>query len=206
MDSLEKMSKDEETKLGLFRSILSLLSYDRIVVHDLQLRSRRTDDFIPELFYDTSRFSTFGQDWIVRAQVVGNENSSRRGLTFQLVQTTTCNLFLKYIFVRSPFGELDMYPAVFQHNFNEESQESNEQELPISQDIDINKLLAAKVIPLRLIMFCARPGSVLSARLISLGLDLDRTDVLPILRPRSLLVFVIGRLLLLVLFRWLLRF
>ena len=35
MDSLEKMSKDEETKLGLFRSILSLLSYDRIVVHGM---------------------------------------------------------------------------------------------------------------------------------------------------------------------------
>ena len=49
-----------------------------------------------------------------------------------------------------------MYPAVFQHNFNEESQESNEQELPISQDIDINKLLAAKVIPLRLIMFLGK--------------------------------------------------
>ena len=119
----------------------------------MQLRPRRTDDFIPELFYDTSRFSTFGQDWIVRAQVVGNEKSLRRGLTFQLMQTTTCNLFLKYIFVKSPFGELDMYPAVFQYNSNEESQEPNEQDLPFSQDIDINKLLASKVIPLRLIMY-----------------------------------------------------
>ena len=32
MDSLEKMSKDEETKLGLFQSILSLLSYDTMVI------------------------------------------------------------------------------------------------------------------------------------------------------------------------------
>ena len=46
-----------------------------------------------------------------------------------------------------------MYPAVFQYNSNEESQEPNEQDLPFSQDIDINKLLASKVIPLRLIMY-----------------------------------------------------
>lgn len=156
MDSLEKISKEENSKLALYRSIFSLFSFERILVHDLQLRPKRTDDFIAELFYETNRFSAFGQDWIIRAQVVGNEKSLRRGFTFQLVLTTKSNLFVKYIFVRSPYGDLETNPVIFQHEFNQESQESLEQDLPVSQDIDINKVLAARLIPLRLIMFLGK--------------------------------------------------
>jgi hypothetical protein len=122
----------------------------------LQLRPRRTDDFIPELFYESNRFSCFGKDWMIRSQVVGNEKSLRRGFTFQLILTTKSNMFVKFIFVRSPYGDLNTNPAIFQHEFTQESQESLEQDLPVSQDIDINKLLAARVVPLRLIMFLGK--------------------------------------------------
>jgi hypothetical protein len=65
-------------------------------------------------------------------------------------------MFVKFIFVRSPYGDLNTNPAIFQHEFTQESQESLEQDLPVSQDIDINKLLAARVVPLRLIMFLGK--------------------------------------------------
>lgn len=93
---------------------------------------------------------------MIRSQVVGNEKSIRRGFTFQLILTTKCNIFVKFIFVRSPYGDLDTSPMIFQHEFTHDSQESLEQNLPISQDIDINKLLAARVLPLRLIMFLGK--------------------------------------------------
>ena len=57
MDSLEKMSKDEETKLGLFRSILSLLSYDRIVVHGMW------DDIYIYIYCSKFVSSVQGQMW-----------------------------------------------------------------------------------------------------------------------------------------------
>ena len=93
---------------------------------------------------------------MIRSQVVGNEKSLRRGFTFQLVLTTKCNIFVKFIFVRSPYGDIDTNPVIFQHEFTQDSPESLEQDLPVSQDIDINKVLAAKVVALRLIVFLGK--------------------------------------------------
>lgn len=90
---------------------------------------------------------------MIRSQVVGNEKSLRRGFTFKLILTSKANIFVKFVFVRSPYGDLDTSPVIFQHEFTPEIQESLEQDLPVSQNIDINKLLASRVLSLRLIMF-----------------------------------------------------
>ena len=56
---------------------------------DLQMRPYRTDDFITKLYYETSRFSAFNLQWVVKAHVNDNQKNPsltlKRSLTYQLV-------------------------------------------------------------------------------------------------------------------------
>lgn len=126
---------------------------------DLQLKPYRTDDFITKLFYETSRFSAFNHQWVIRAKVMHDQkdpaHSSERSLAYQLVLKSKLNqpITLHYVVLKGPYGDMKVNPAIYKHEFTPESLETVHQDLPIIDSIECNKLLASKTINLRLLIF-----------------------------------------------------
>lgn len=120
---------------------------------DLQLKPYRSDDFIPQLCYESSRFNALGQQWVVKATVVGNEKSVQRVLTYQLVQKGKVNLNVKFLMLRSPFSDLLIKPEVHQQEFTSDLQESSHHDLVLLDPMECNRMLDANTIKLRMIIF-----------------------------------------------------
>ena len=61
-------------------------------IADLQLKPFRTDDFITRLYYETTRFSAFSQQWVIRAKINSDHKNPihtiNRTLSYQLVAKT----------------------------------------------------------------------------------------------------------------------
>ena len=125
---------------------------------DLQLKPYRSDDYLPQLCYESSRFHALGQQWVVKANVVGNEKSLKRVLTYQLVQKGKVNLNVKFLMLRSPFSDLVIKPEVHQQEFSCDLQESSYHDLVLLDPTECNKMLEANTIKLRMILFQI-PGS-----------------------------------------------
>jgi len=57
------------------------------------MKPYRTDEFIHKLFYETSRFGAFNNQWVVKARINSNQRdptqSSERDITYQ-VRKTAC--------------------------------------------------------------------------------------------------------------------
>lgn len=159
MESLQKIDDEEAEEHKLYKDIFGLLSFEKIAFNDLQLKPYRTDDFITKLFYETSRFSAFNNQWVIRAKVVHDQkdpaHSSQRSLTYQLVLKSKINqpLNLHYMVLKGPYGEMKVKPAIYKHEFTSESQETSHQDLPVIDSVECNKLLASKTINMRLLMF-----------------------------------------------------
>lgn len=153
MESLETTEKLHQDEKELFQNILNLLSYEKIAINDLQLKPYRTDDYIPQLCYESSRFNALGQQWTVKANVVGNEKSLKRILAYQLVLKGKVNLNVKFLMLQSPFSDLSIKPEVHHQQFNGETQESNYHDLVLSDPMECNKMLEANTIKLRMIIF-----------------------------------------------------
>lgn len=56
---------------------------------DLQMKPYRTDEFVHKLFYETSRFSAFNNQWVVKAHINNCQRdptqSSERDITYQVI-------------------------------------------------------------------------------------------------------------------------
>jgi len=52
------------------------------------MKPYRTDEFIHKLFYETSRFGAFNNQWVVKARINSNQRdptqSSERDITYQV--------------------------------------------------------------------------------------------------------------------------
>ena len=127
---------------------------------DLQLKPYRTDDFITQLFYESSRFSAFSMQWTVRITLGGDQKnfpqSSRRSLQYQLIMKTTkpANaVCVHFLILKGPFGDINLNPVIYQHDFNSQELDSGYKELPLSDCGECNRLLSMKFIGLRVILF-----------------------------------------------------
>ena len=75
---------------------------------DLQLRPYRTDDFITKLFYETSRFSAFNLQWVVKAHILTGHKSPNLSVDRSLEYQVRCKKTVKsFIFSGINIG-LDM--------------------------------------------------------------------------------------------------
>lgn len=85
LTGLEKRSKDEKK---IYDSLFNLLSFEKITLNDIQFRPYRTDEYIHKLFYETTRFTAFNLQWVVKARVNDDQRdptqSCERELNFQL--------------------------------------------------------------------------------------------------------------------------
>jgi len=132
--------------------ILKLVFFTLI---DIQLRPYRTDDFLPRLFYESSRFTALNHQWVVKAIINDNKKdpnlSADRSLCYQVILKSKLSapLIVHFVSLKGPFGDAGINPATHQFEFNIENLETSYKEL----SNDCNKLLAAKNINMRLILF-----------------------------------------------------
>lgn len=121
----------------------------------MQLKPYRTDDFIPQLYYESSRFNALGQQWVLKTKVLGSEKSLSRSLIYQLVQKSkaTTSLHIKFLLLQSPFGDLAVKPEVHQHEFKSDMLDTEYYPVTLKDSLECNKMLAARVIQVRLMMF-----------------------------------------------------
>lgn len=126
---------------------------------DLQLKPYRTDDFITKLFYETSRFTAFNHQWVIKARVNDDQknitHTMHRYLSYQLVLKSKIQnpIDVYYIALQGPYGETKINPIIYRHEFTSDSTETEYRSLPLVDAVECNKMLAAKTINMRLIVF-----------------------------------------------------
>lgn len=159
MEALQVVDQRNEEEKKLYDSVFDLLSYEKITFNDLQMKPYRTDEFVHKLFYETSRFSAFNNQWVVKARINNSQRdptlSSERDMTYQLIlkTKTTLPLSVHYLALRGPFGDMKVSPKIHKFDFTDTDNESPYVALPLPDTAECNRLLAAKAINFRLIMF-----------------------------------------------------
>jgi hypothetical protein len=176
MEALELLDQQVVEERKLYKTIFELLGYDKIIFNgdspsisshysfvcdrcnfsaDIQLKPYRTDDFVHRLFYESSRFSAFNNQWVVKARINDSQKdptqSSEREMTYQLLLKTKTStpMTLSYIVLRGPVGDIKVNPRVYQFNFTENETETAYESVPLSDTAECNRLLAAKTINFR---------------------------------------------------------
>jgi len=129
-----------------------------IVLVDIQLRPYRTDDFIPKLYYESSRFSAYSYQWSLKARVNDNQDNPvqmiNRSISYQLVLKSkpAGPLSISYFTLPGPFGDAPLSPAIYEFEFGPETSESAYNAFPLTKTSECNRLLAAKTINFRLVL------------------------------------------------------
>nr|XP_022340793.1 cysteine and histidine-rich protein 1-like [Crassostrea virginica] len=156
MDALSLVDKQKEEELKVYSNLYNLLSHEKVTFNDLQLKPYRTDDFITKLYYETSRFSAFNHQWVIKARINNDKptQSVARSMSYQLVLKgkITNPIQLKFIALKGPYGDMKVNPAIYMFEFSPENVETEYFDLPIVSSLECNKLLASKTINVRLIM------------------------------------------------------
>lgn len=95
MGHLESEERRRREQRRVHETLFTLLSYEKIAFHDIQFRPYRTDEYIHKLFYETSRFTAFNLQWVVKARVNDDQRdptqSCQRHLSFQLCLKSKIN-------------------------------------------------------------------------------------------------------------------
>ncbi|KAK5648450.1 hypothetical protein RI129_003342 [Pyrocoelia pectoralis] len=161
MDALQVIDQKNAIERKLFDSIFELLGYEKITFNDLQLKPYRTEEFVHRLFYETSRFSAFNNQWVLKARINNMQKdptqSSEREMTYQLIlkTKTTVPLSMHFLILRGPFGDMKVQPQIHRFDFSEQENESPYVSLALSDSAECNRLLASKTINFRLVLFLA---------------------------------------------------
>ncbi|KAL2743761.1 cysteine and histidine-rich protein 1 [Vespula maculifrons] len=119
------------------------------------MKPYRTDEFVHKLFYETSRFTAFNNQWVVKARINNSQRdptqSSERDITYQLIlkTKTTYPLPLHYLILKGPFGDMKVQPRIHRFEFTEQDNESPYLPIPLPDTAECNRLLAAKAISFR---------------------------------------------------------
>uniref|UniRef100_U5EYI2 Protein ubiquitination n=1 Tax=Corethrella appendiculata TaxID=1370023 RepID=U5EYI2_9DIPT len=161
MIALQSFDKQCAEDKKLFSTLIDLLSYEKIIFNDLQMKPYRTDEYVHRLFYETSRFSAFNYQWVVKAIINKSQRephqSCERDITYQLILKSkpTTTLSLHFFILKGPFSDMKVNTQIYKHDFTETETESPYNLLPLPDTAECNRLLAAKAINFRLIMFLA---------------------------------------------------
>ncbi|KAI4466717.1 cysteine and histidine-rich protein 1 [Holotrichia oblita] len=161
MEALQIIDQQVADERKLYENIFELLGYEKITFNDLQLKPYRTEEFVHRLYYESSRFSAFNNQWVVKARINNSQKdptqSSERDITYQLIlrTRTSCPLNINFIILRGPFGDMKIHPRIYRFDFTEQDNESPYMPLSLPDTAECNRLLAAKTINFRLIMFLA---------------------------------------------------
>ncbi|XP_063685365.1 zinc finger TRAF-type-containing protein 1-B-like isoform X1 [Bolinopsis microptera] len=149
---INKSDRKHDDQIGRFRSVTSFMSHAKLFFTDIVLSPHRTDDFIPQLFYESSKFNLFGHYWLVRGRVQGDEHNFQRTLSLKVVLKGKSSMEVEFCFTRDAYSTVDIIPEVSRHSYTAEDSESDYVEIKLVQPLDLNNLLAEKSIKFRLYM------------------------------------------------------
>ncbi|XP_060843245.1 zinc finger TRAF-type-containing protein 1 homolog [Rhopalosiphum padi] len=159
MSALDAMDQKFQEEKLLYDTIFDLMSFEKITFNDLQLKPYRTEEFVHKLYYETARFSAFNFQWVVKTRINNMQRdpalSVDRHMSYQLILKTKIPtpMSVHYLVVKGPFGDMKVNPKIYKFEFNENETETQFVTLPLPDSAECNRLLAAKTINLRLIMF-----------------------------------------------------
>lgn len=170
----------EREKQAPYNTIFDLLSFDRQISLDLKWSPYRTDEYLPKLYYETTRFTAFNLQWAIKGRINDDQKdptqSSERRLTYQLVLKSKTNepievfyLIIKVmskfcvsfaitfhvniIFLKGPYGDMKVFPEIYRSEFSDSKGESNYNALPLVDSNECNRLLSGKAIHFRFWIF-----------------------------------------------------
>jgi len=150
MTSILKSDKKVEDELQNFRAVVQFMSQEKLMFTDVVLSPHRTDDFLPQLYYESSKFTLFGQFWQLRGRVLGDEHNFQRSFNAKLIMKGKGSFDVKYCIMRDSDSNIDVVPVVHRHAFVPEEQESEYHEVQLAKPLDVNNLLAERTIKFRL--------------------------------------------------------
>ncbi|XP_065213890.1 zinc finger TRAF-type-containing protein 1 homolog isoform X2 [Planococcus citri] len=156
LDVIDKKNQEEKC---LYDSIFDLLSYEHIVLNDLQLKPYRTDEFIHKLYYESLRFSAFNYQWVVKTRINDFQRdpalSCQREMSYQLSLKSKISvpMNIHYMVLKGPSSDIKLKARIYKFEFTELENEAPYVKLPLLNTAECNRLLAARTISFRLIMF-----------------------------------------------------
>ncbi|XP_037933997.1 cysteine and histidine-rich protein 1 homolog isoform X2 [Teleopsis dalmanni] len=159
MAALEAHDAKIKQEKTVFNTLIDLLSYEKIIFNDLQMKPYRTDEYVHKLFYETARFSAFNHQWVVKARINNSQRdphqSNERTVTYQLIlkTKTTTPLSIHFFALRGPFSDMKVATQIYRHDFTDQCTESDYYVLPLPDSSECNRLLSNKGINFRLLMF-----------------------------------------------------
>jgi len=156
LEGITVLASDAKDEVNKLKGLLNMLSCERIAWNDVQLCPNRTDDYIPKLYYETNRFGAFDQLWAMKAKIIGNETNANRGLSYQLSLKGKGSFEVKYFIMKGPFGDAKLSPEVQRFEFRDDNKDSEYHSIQLEGDGECNRLLAARTINLRLMMFLVK--------------------------------------------------
>lgn len=125
------------------------------------MKPYRTDEYIHKLFYETARFSAFNHQWIVKAIINNSQRDvhqcNDRHITYQVtLKSKTPNpLSIHFFVLPGPFSDMKVNTKIYKHDFTDSENESAFNLLPLPNSAEANRLLSAKTMNFRLVMFLA---------------------------------------------------
>ncbi|XP_065359451.1 zinc finger TRAF-type-containing protein 1 homolog [Calliphora vicina] len=159
MAALEAHDAKIKEEKKMFSTLIDLLSYEKIIFNDLQMKPYRTDEYVHKLFYETARFSAFNHQWVVKARINNSQRdphqSNDRTITYQLILKTKTStpMSIHFFALKGPFSDMKVGTQIYKHDFTEQSTESDYYTLPLPDSNECNRLLSNKGINFRLLMF-----------------------------------------------------
>ena len=121
---------------------------------DINFRACYTEEYTPSLYYKSSQFSACSTIWMVKLLIKENREISCRSLNYQLIcKSSNNNMLVKFALIAGPLSNnIDINIKVNMFEFKNAELETPEYHLPLVHIADCNRLIASKVISLRLII------------------------------------------------------
>jgi len=143
-------------------NILNLYSMDRIGYTDFNLRSYRTDDYVPRLFFESSRAQNFNETWVVKLSISSVDHSPtnptallNRSISFQLIMKSRPNhpKEIHFMVVRAPGSDFQLNHMTYMHRFTADNLETPYFTLPLSSPAEVNRMIGSRNFYLRVYFF-----------------------------------------------------
>lgn len=145
-------------------NLLGLFSMDRVGYTDFNLRSYRTDDYVPRLFFESGRANNFNESWIVKLSISCTNNSPsnptlvlNRTISFQLVMKSRPNTpkDIHFMVTKAPGSDFQMDHVTYKHRFTPDTLETPYYNLPLTSAAEVNRLIGSRNFYLRVYFFQA---------------------------------------------------
>jgi len=156
LESVTTLASEASEEVERLTGMLKMFSYEKIAICDVQLSPSRSDDYIPKLYYETNRFSAFDQLWMIKAKVKGNETSYNRSMVYQLVLKGKGCFEVKYFLLKGPFGDANIQSEIQRFEFRDDNKDSEYHPLILKGEEECNRLLAARTVHIRMLMFLVK--------------------------------------------------